>query len=197
MSCGLHCGRSRDNITSRWTFDADSWGDLEISQTFLDGAFAAQIATFIRLNRNVDLVTQPVKVVRVEAAHSVIHAALLGNVKHCWEGLRELGLIGGHVESLHELFEPEAGKHPEYDVQEPMTLLAATVGSPQLSRGCTSHEYFACEVIWDQNDPWGLPSYWKNRADTSIRAVSSPRFQSARRRFRITPPQKRSGNSTI
>ena len=63
----------------------------------------------------------------------LVHSYYIGHTSPCVvvNDCANWGLIGGHVESLHEIFELEAGKHPGYDVQERMTFVAATVESPQ------------------------------------------------------------------
>jgi hypothetical protein len=63
----------------------------------------------------------------------LVHSYYIGQMSPCVvvKDCANRGLIGGHVHSLHEIFELEAAKHPGYHVRERMTFVASTVESPQ------------------------------------------------------------------
>ena len=60
--------------------------NLEISQTFFDRTFAAQIAIVIRADRDAELIAKSAEIVCIEATHSSIHAVLPKKVKRCCDG---------------------------------------------------------------------------------------------------------------
>ncbi len=56
----------------------------------------------------------------------LVHSYYLGRSSPCVvvKNWANRGLIGGHVESLDEIFQLELAKHPGYIVQDRMTLVA-------------------------------------------------------------------------
>jgi hypothetical protein len=76
-------------------FNTGAGSDLEISLAAFNRAFTSEVTVFIDAQRNIELVTEPLEVIRVESAHNPIHAASPGNVKRSLEEIYRDGNSSG------------------------------------------------------------------------------------------------------